>query len=127
MEAITLAQTSHGTASARDEMVGVLMLDAAVIVLMYAPLQRKSCAVKKWIQDTLNGHSFVMPFPVLFIPGDKDLAHAKKRIRRWGSTRLKVFPGLPFICLDTYILFEVYKRHGICVRNHCGAEPPRDI
>ena len=39
-----MAQTSHGTASARDEMVGVLMLDAAVMVLIYAPLQR--CAVK---------------------------------------------------------------------------------
>jgi hypothetical protein len=37
MEAITLAQTSHGMASTRDEMVGVLMLDAAVMVLMYAP------------------------------------------------------------------------------------------
>jgi hypothetical protein len=40
MEAITLAQTSHGTASARDKVVGVLMLEAAVMVLMYAPLQR---------------------------------------------------------------------------------------
>ena len=58
MEAITLAQTSHGTASTRDEMVGVLMLDAAVMVLIYAPLQRKSC-LKQWIQDTLNGHSVV--------------------------------------------------------------------
>jgi hypothetical protein len=27
MDAITLAQTSHGTASTRDEMVGVLMLE----------------------------------------------------------------------------------------------------
>ena len=44
MDAITLAQTSQGTASARDKVVGVLMLDAAVMVLMYAPLQR--CAVK---------------------------------------------------------------------------------
>src|SRR6266704_251268 len=23
--------------------------------------------------------------------------------------------------------FGVYEEHGICVRNHCGAEPPRDI
>jgi hypothetical protein len=22
---------------------------------------------------------------------------------------------------------RVYKEHGICVRNHCGAQPPRDI
>src|SRR6478735_4276893 len=25
-----------------------------------------------------------------------------------------------------YILYKVYKVHGIRVRNHCGAEPPRD-
>src|SRR4029079_6077387 len=31
------------------------------------------------------------------------------------------------ICLDTYILIGVYQGHGICVRNHCRAEPPRDI
>ena len=39
MEAITLAQTSHGTASARDKVVGVLMLDAALMVLIDAPLR----------------------------------------------------------------------------------------
>ena len=48
MEAITLAQTSHGTASARDKVVGVLMLEAAVMVLMYAPLQRRSCTVSDY-------------------------------------------------------------------------------
>ena len=32
-----------------------------------------------------------------------------------------------FICLDTYMLFRVYKENGICIRNHCGAEPPRDL
>ena len=31
-----------------------------------------------------------------------------------------------FICLDTHMLCEVYQESGICVRNHCGAEPPRD-
>ena len=25
------------------------------------------------------------------------------------------------------MLFRVYTRNGICARNHCGAEPPRDI
>src|SRR5579872_4035277 len=35
---------------------------------------------------------------------------------------------LPYvICLDTYILNGVYKESGIRVRNHCGAEPPRDL
>src|SRR5262245_5230227 len=31
------------------------------------------------------------------------------------------------IYLDTHMLFNVYKENAICVRNHCGAEPPRDI
>src|SRR6478752_2984440 len=31
------------------------------------------------------------------------------------------------ICLDKYIRGEVYQVYGIRVRNHCGAEPPRDI
>src|SRR5467141_358528 len=30
------------------------------------------------------------------------------------------------IYLDTYMLRGVYKEHGIGVRNHCGAAPPRD-
>src|SRR6266851_9285339 len=42
--------------------------------------------------------------------------------------RLKPLPGpAAFICLDKYMLCEVYKKSGICIRNHCGAEPPRDI
>src|SRR6266700_8119269 len=31
------------------------------------------------------------------------------------------------ICLDAYMLCGVYQASGICVRNHCRAEPPRDI
>src|SRR5438445_1947006 len=34
---------------------------------------------------------------------------------------------MSFIYLDTYMLCGVYQEDGICVRNHCGAEPPRDI
>src|SRR5690348_16909431 len=30
------------------------------------------------------------------------------------------------IYLDTYMLHSVYYERGICVRDHCGAEPPRD-
>ena len=33
----------------------------------------------------------------------------------------------PCIYLDRHMLCGVYKDRGICVRNHCGAEPPRDI
>src|ERR1700736_6604122 len=31
------------------------------------------------------------------------------------------------IYLDKYMLYGVYEESGICVRNHCGAEPSRDI
>jgi hypothetical protein len=31
------------------------------------------------------------------------------------------------ICLDRYIRYRVYQECGICVRNHCGTEPPCDI
>src|SRR5262245_11590802 len=31
------------------------------------------------------------------------------------------------ICLDKYIPDAVYKECGVCVRNHCGAEPPGDL
>src|SRR5580765_9123833 len=49
--------------------------------------------------------------------------------RRIPARRLKPLPGplVPALCLDTYMLFGVYKGGGICLRNHCGAEPPRDI
>src|SRR5271157_5661040 len=32
-----------------------------------------------------------------------------------------------FIYLDKHMLCGVYQESGKCVRNHCGAEPPRDI
>src|SRR5205809_8105117 len=31
------------------------------------------------------------------------------------------------IYLDTYMPCGVYQKSGICVRDHCGAEPPRDV
>jgi hypothetical protein len=40
------------------------------------------------------------------------------------ATRLS---NLFYICLDTYMLCRVYQERGICLRNHCRAEPPRDI
>src|SRR5579864_2621798 len=36
-------------------------------------------------------------------------------------------PGDVFIYLDTYMLLGVYEENEIRVRNHCGAEPPRDL
>jgi hypothetical protein len=48
MDAITLAQTSQGTASARDKVFGVLIPDIAVIVLM-ARLFAK--ALEKCLQE----------------------------------------------------------------------------
>src|SRR5580693_7661904 len=35
--------------------------------------------------------------------------------------------ALAFIYLDKYMRYGVYTKSGICFRNHCGAEPPRDI
>src|SRR5271167_3494553 len=35
--------------------------------------------------------------------------------------------NIRLIYLDTYMLVGVYKERGISLRNHCGAEPPRDI
>src|SRR5438445_233020 len=34
---------------------------------------------------------------------------------------------LSIIYLDMHMLCGVYQGRGICVRNHCGTEPPRDI
>src|SRR6185369_17190742 len=51
--------------------------------------------------------------------GKRPRAHARN-----SSAPLKL---QLFICLDTYILLGVYTAHGIRIRNHCGAEPPRDI
>src|SRR5579864_9363691 len=36
-------------------------------------------------------------------------------------------PPSSFIYLDMYMLYGVYEESGICLRNHCGAEPPRDL
>src|SRR5438552_768052 len=49
--------------------------------------------------------------------------------QRRGSTSVAELLAWPpaCICLDTYMLCGVYQESGICVRNHCGAEPPRDI
>ena len=35
--------------------------------------------------------------------------------------------SVSFIYLDTYMRYKVYKKGGICLRNHCRAEPPGDI
>src|SRR5580698_1792193 len=43
---------------------------------------------------------------------------------RFGECRNQGPAGL---CLDKHMLHAVYKERGICFRNHCGAEPPRDI
>src|ERR1700730_14567616 len=52
----------------------------------------------------------------------------QERIERCvPARRLKLLPGLFVICLDKYMRYGVYTNNGICVRGHCGAEPPRDI
>lgn len=52
----------------------------------------------------------------------------KRQLAVHPCGRRKPLPGLPVrICLDTHMLIKVYEENGICVRNHCGAESPRDI
>src|SRR5579864_1051809 len=70
-------------------------------------------------------------------PGKGVPGSAKMRFRanhqRFGSNpvghRADTYRCLALlkICLDTYMRRGVYKENGICIRNHCGAEPPRDI
>ncbi len=43
-----------------------------------------------------------------------------------SRTGRNVIWGFLLIYLDTYMLCRVYQASGICIRNYCGAEPPRD-
>src|SRR5208283_2501458 len=43
------------------------------------------------------------------------------------ADRNRCLGPLACICLDKHMLCGVYQENGICIRNHCGAEPPRDI
>src|SRR6266849_2818988 len=70
---------------------------------------------------------------VAFIPTAAGARSALNRTRqkRIGrcipARRLKPLPGPPaFIYLDTYMPCGVYEENGICLRNHCRAEPPCD-
>src|SRR3989442_5321649 len=51
----------------------------------------------------------------------------QERARGDEEGRATVHEGAVIIYLDTHMLHRVYSKYGICVRNHCGAEPPRDI
>ena len=46
--------------------------------------------------------------------------------KSWRDSRSQR-PLAVCIYLDKHMLRGVYQANGICVRNHCGAEPPRDI
>src|SRR5579863_4786744 len=48
------------------------------------------------------------------------------RVFRSYRTGERIARGPACIYLDTHMLCGVYQESGICVRNHCGAEPPRD-
>src|SRR5215467_2216682 len=41
-----------------------------------------------------------------------------------SSPRMAVILYMP---LHVYTMLSILKRHGIGIRNHCGAKPPRDI
>jgi hypothetical protein len=49
----------------------------------------------------------------------------QSKTRQAPRTRTPLIFAL--IYLDAYMLCGVYQESGICVRNHCGAESPRDI
>src|SRR3954451_14261401 len=51
----------------------------------------------------------------------------KHHSARRRTTAANGRPGVPHIFLDKHMLRGVYKESGICVRSHCGAEPPRDL
>jgi len=53
------------------------------------------------------------------------LQNHNNRIRRGRGSSER--PSRRLIYLDTYMPCGVYQENGICFRNHCGAEPPRDI
>src|SRR5437868_11266334 len=53
------------------------------------------------------------------IDPDENLSSASTFARRLTLTRA--------IYLDPYMLSGVYSERGICLRNHCRPEPPRDI
>jgi hypothetical protein len=56
------------------------------------------------------------------------LAHAINNTNITAPNSTTIAGGsLPCIYLDKHIPCGVYQGNGICVRNHCGAEPSRDI
>jgi transposase InsO family protein len=63
------------------------------------------------------------------IPAPNMVHHSDRGIsvRLPGLHRPAEEPLLCLIYLDTHMRGRVYKRGGICFRNYCGAEPPRDI
>ena len=62
------------------------------------------------------------PAPGLVHHSDRGIS-----VRLPGLHRPAEEPLLCLIYLDTHMRGRVYKRGGICFRNYCGAEPPRDI
>src|ERR1700747_984629 len=79
---------------------------------------RQTGPVKAWFEPV------VIPTYHTHAP-DKKPIFLENRAEECRPSR--VAGGPAYICLDTYMLSGVYQEHGICVRNHCGAEPPRDI
>ena len=85
------------------------------------PLGRKrrftTRIVKNGIRDIEPSHAY---------SAQRFQSHSPKR-RMLATPTETIAWLLPYIYLDTYMLCGVYQESGIRVRNHCGAEPPRDI
>ena len=73
-----------------------------------------------WIAPILGTVIFVYGGLVFIRGAGSELAdHRNPFLRGSRASRSLIY-------LDTHMLCEVYYGSGICVRNHCGAEPPRD-
>jgi hypothetical protein len=67
-----------------------------------------------------------VPPPALSASGTLGSSLTAIARKSWAAARPPL-PAPACIYLDTYMLCGVYEEGGICIRNHCGAEPPRDI
>src|SRR5271167_158248 len=69
------------------------------------------------LNNLREGDPSRVPLPGWAFPPYTERRAALRHLRAWPPA---------YIYLDTYMLCGVYEENGICVRHHCGAEPPRD-
>ena len=90
-----------------------------VAAAMLSPI--RSLAYFRAVIDELRAH----PAPVTSNTFGSSSVKPSQSCRR-ASQNLRLLLTVN-ICRDKHVLCEVYQESGIGVRNHCGAEPARDI